>query len=100
MSYEQPGEQQPEQSTSLEGILIAHVVCGATATLVLLPFGVLIPRYARALSTGRWWFTLHMAVQIIGIILALVALGTGFAQGGAEGAAHPVSLMNRSCGPN
>jgi hypothetical protein len=95
MSYEQPyaqpSEQQQSGSEPLEGILIAHVVCGAAATLVLLPFGVLIPRYARALSTGRWWFPLHMAVQIIGIILALVALATGFAQGGAEGAAHPVS---------
>jgi hypothetical protein len=95
MSYEQPGEQESPQSAPLEGILIAHVVCGAAATLVLLPFGVLIPRYARALSTGQWWFTLHMAVQIIGIILALIALATGFAQGGAEGAAHPVSLLQR-----
>jgi hypothetical protein len=95
MSYEQPGEQESPQSAPLEGVLIAHVVCGAAATLVLLPFGVLIPRYARALSTGRWWFTLHMAVQIVGIILALIALATGFAQGGAEGAAHPVSLINR-----
>jgi hypothetical protein len=95
MSYEQPGEQESPQSAPLEGVLIAHVVCGAAATLVLLPFGVLIPRYARALSTGRWWFTLHMAVQIIGIILALIALATGFAQGGAEGAAHPVSLIQR-----
>jgi len=95
MSYEQPREQESPQSEPLEGVLIAHVVCGAAATLVLLPLGVLIPRYARALSTGRWWFILHMAVQIIGIILALIALGTGFAQGGAEGAAHPVSLIKK-----
>jgi hypothetical protein len=77
-------------SAPLPQILIAHVVCGAAATLVLLPLGVLIPRYARALSGRQWWFPLHIIVQLAGIVLALVALGTGFNMGGVPGSAHPV----------
>jgi hypothetical protein len=79
-------------SSPLSPVLIAHVVCGATATLVLLPLGVLIPRYGRAVTNGRWWFPVHMAVQIIGLALAIVAIATGYNMGGGGGPAHPVSL--------
>jgi len=81
-----------QTSVTLDPILIAHVACAAAATLFLLPLGVLIPRYARALSTRRWWFPVHMIVQLVGIVLALVALGTGFHLGGEGGDTHPVSL--------
>lgn len=74
-------------------ILLAHVVCGALATLLLLPLGVLIPRYGRAFSRGRWWFPLHMAAQLIGVILAITALATGYNMGAAPGTAHPVSPL-------
>jgi len=77
--------------TTVSRILVAHVVCGALATLLLLPLGVLIPRYARAMSKGRWWFPLHMGVQLGGTALAIAALAIGYQMGAAEGTAHPVS---------
>lgn len=77
-------------SLSVSRILVAHVVCGALATLLLLPLGVLIPRYARALGTGRWWFPVHMGVQLIGTALAIAALTIGYHMGAADGTAHPV----------
>jgi hypothetical protein len=77
--------------TTVSRTLVAHVVCGALATLLLLPLGVLIPRYARALSKGRWWFPLHMGVQLGGTALAIAALVIGYQMGAAEGTAHPVS---------
>jgi protein-S-isoprenylcysteine O-methyltransferase Ste14 len=82
---------------SISPVLAAHVACGALATLLLLPLGVLIPRYGRALSRGRWWFPLHMAVQFIGVILAVAALALGYKMGSAPGTAHPVSLAG-GCG--
>lgn len=82
-------------SFPLSPILIAHVVCGAAATLVLLPLGVLIPRYVRLFSGRRWWFPVHAIVQLAGIVLALVALGTGFNMGGVPGSVHPVSNRER-----
>jgi hypothetical protein len=78
--------------TTISRILVAHVVCGTLATLLLLPLGVLIPRYARALSKGRWWFPLHMGVQLGGTAFAIAALAIGYQMGAAEGTAHPVSL--------
>jgi hypothetical protein len=86
-----------QASTTLPAVLVAHVACGAAATLLLLPLGVLIPRYGRALSKGRWWFPLHMAVQLIGSIAAVVAVATGSNLGGEDGAAHPVSLATARC---
>lgn len=83
-------------SLSLPRILAAHAVCGAVATLILLPLGVLIPRYGRAFSKGRWWFPLHMVAQLIGVILAIAAMGTGYTMGGVDGTAHPVSSW--TCG--
>jgi hypothetical protein len=77
--------------TKVSRILVAHVVCGALATLLLLPLGVLVPRYARAMSKGRWWFPLHMGVQLGGTALAIAALAIGYQMGAAEGTAHPVS---------
>jgi hypothetical protein len=59
--------------------------------LLMLPLGVLIPRCGRALSKGRWWFLLHMATQLLGVMLVIVALATGYKMGAAEGTAHPVS---------
>jgi hypothetical protein len=96
-----PSQSMPASSASPEGanvfpttvshILIAHVVCGALATLLLLPLGVLIPRYARAMSKARWWFPLHMGVQLGGTALAIAALAIGYQMGAADGTAHPVS---------
>lgn len=77
--------------TTVSRILIAHVVCGALATLLLLPLGVLIPRYARAMSKGRWWFPLHVGLQLGGTALAVAALAIGYQMGAADGTAHPVS---------
>jgi hypothetical protein len=80
---------------SIETLVLVHVACGAAATLLFLPLGVLIPRYGRALTRGRWWFPTHMAVQLIGTILAIVAIATGSNLGGAEGASHSVSTVSR-----
>lgn len=83
----------PTASALVPAILVAHVVCGALATLLLLPLGVLIPRYGRALSKGRWWFPVHIWVQVIGVILVIAALAIGYQMGAEEGTAHPVSRL-------
>jgi hypothetical protein len=57
----------------------------------------LIPRYGRALSKGRWWFLLHMATQLVGVILVIVALATGYKMGAAEGTAHPACRCPGIC---
>ena len=55
-------------------ILIAHVSCGALATMLLLPLGVLIPRLARAMSVHRWWFPVHAALNgLLGMGLVVAA---------------------------
>ena len=59
-------------------LLVAHAVCGALATMVFLPLGVLIPRYARGLGTARWWLPIHGAVNgVLGGLLVLVAYTIG-----------------------
>ncbi|WVF69342.1 hypothetical protein IAT40_004118 [Kwoniella sp. CBS 6097] len=60
-----------------KGILIAHVVCGALATMAILPIGILVPRIARGLTTSRWWFPVHAALNGIlgfGLIVAAFAI--------------------------
>ncbi|GFZ42603.1 hypothetical protein JCM24511_00319 [Saitozyma sp. JCM 24511] len=52
-------------------MLIAHVVCGAFATMLVIPAAVLVPRYARGLSDSRWWFPVHGSAMGI-VALALV----------------------------
>ena len=55
-------------------LLVAHAVCGALATMVFLPLGVLISRYARGSGTARWWLPVHGAVNgVLGGVLVLVA---------------------------
>ncbi|OCF41515.1 hypothetical protein I317_04718, partial [Kwoniella heveanensis CBS 569] len=62
---------------SNKNILIAHVVCGALATMAVLPIGILVPRIARGLTTSRWWFPVHAAMNGIlgfGLIVAAFAI--------------------------
>lgn len=55
-------------------MLIAHAVCGAIATVFLLPMGVLIPRIARGINLSRWWFPAHGAINgIISSVLIITA---------------------------
>lgn len=44
-------------------LLVAHMVCGALATLLFLPLGAIIPRIARTYTTRRWWFPVHATTQ-------------------------------------
>ncbi|WVQ96841.1 hypothetical protein IAU59_003948 [Kwoniella sp. CBS 9459] len=65
------------ESGSSKNILIAHVVCGALATMAVLPIGILVPRIARGLTTSRWWFPVHAALNGIlgfGLIVAAFAI--------------------------
>ena len=71
-------------------LIVVHVILGAVATMLFLPSGIVIPRYARGLVTARWWFPLHLAVQGLGAVAGLGALGTAFSLGGAGGSAHQV----------
>ncbi|WWD18392.1 hypothetical protein CI109_102842 [Kwoniella shandongensis] len=60
--------------------LIAHVAVGAVATMAVLPIGIIIPRIARGLSTKRWWFPAHAAVNgLIGMGLVIAAFGIAVA---------------------
>lgn len=59
---------------------IAHAACGALATMLVLPAGVFVARYARGLSAGRWWFTTHTATQaLVGFGLVCAAFGIAWA---------------------
>jgi hypothetical protein len=82
-------------SSSGRNILVAHVVTGALATMLFLPLGILTPRYARGLTTKRWWFPAHSAnngVIAFALVIAAYAIGQskfGDAQGSSP---HPVGL--------
>ncbi len=71
-------------------VIVVHVVLGALATMLLLPTGVMIPRYARGLTTARWWFPVHMGVQGLTVVIGVGALATAFWLGGAGGSSHQV----------
>jgi hypothetical protein len=80
---------------SQRGILVAHVVTGALATMLFLPLGILTPRYARGLTTKRWWFPAHSAnngIIAFALIITAYAIGRnkfGDAQGDSP---HPVRV--------
>jgi len=88
-------------SSSGRNILVAHVVTGALATTLFLPLGILTPRFARGLTTKRWWFPAHSAnngVIAFGLVIAAYAIGQskfGDAQGSSP---HPVSVRLLLCG--
>lgn len=80
-------------SDSGRSILVAHVVTGALATMLFLPLGILTPRYARGLTTNRWWFPAHSANNgIVAFALVVAAYAIGRAKfGSAQGdSPHPV----------
>lgn len=65
-----------QSGLSRQSILLAHVVCGALATMLFLPVGVLVPRIARGLTTKRWWFAVHSVVNgLVGMVLVVAAYG-------------------------
>lgn len=63
--------------------------------MLVLPLGTLVPRFARGLTTKRWWFPVHSAVNgIIGFGLVIVAFGiarSNFEREEGLDAAHRVS---------
>ena len=73
-------------------VIKVHVILGSLATMLFLPLGILIPRYARGLSTARWWFPAHMTVQGLAALLAIGALGIALYLGGAGGSSHQVRV--------
>ena len=80
---------------SRQSVLLAHVVCGALATMLFLPIGVLVPRIARGLTSKRWWFPVHSAVNgLVGTVLVVAAYGTarGELHRAAVSSVHRVSL--------
>ncbi|AFR95058.2 hypothetical protein C343_03148 [Cryptococcus neoformans C23] len=65
----------PADSTSRQA-LIAHVACGAVATMALFPSGILVPRIARGLTGKRWWFPVHGVVNgLLGFGFVVAAFG-------------------------
>lgn len=75
-------------------VIVVHVVFGALATMFLLPIGIMIPRYARGLTTARWWFPLHTGVQGLAVVAGVGALATALWLGGAGGSNHQVGLSH------
>ncbi|WWC70667.1 uncharacterized protein I206_104618 [Kwoniella pini CBS 10737] len=68
-----------------KNILIAHVVCGASATMFILPIGILVPRLARGFTLKRWWFPVHGALNgliAFGLIVAAFAIALANFSGG------------------
>lgn len=60
-----------------KSLIVAHVACGALATMLFLPFGILTARWCRAVSIrARLWFPVHSSSN--GII-ALSLIVTAFA---------------------
>ncbi|ADV21802.1 Conserved hypothetical protein [Cryptococcus gattii WM276] len=79
----------PSDSASHQA-LIAHVACGAVATMVLFPSGILVPRIARGLTEKRWWFAVHGVVNgLLGFGLVIAAFGIAKANfSGGYNSAH------------
>jgi uncharacterized membrane protein YidH (DUF202 family) len=81
-------------------MLVAHVVCGALATMCFLPIGVLVPRFARGLTTASWWFALHSVINGIiafGLILAAFGIAVSSFDGGIN-STHRVRFLFDSLG--
>ena len=94
-STETTGSSSESSDSSDRNILVAHVVTGALATMLFLPLGILTPRYARGLTTKRWWFPAHSANNgVIAFALVIAAYAIGQAKfGDATGdSPHPVGL--------
>jgi hypothetical protein len=70
-------------------MLIAHVVCGAFATML---------RYARGLSDSRWWFPVHgsaMGIVALGLVTAAFIIAVTNFTGGFN-SNHRVSYIRYS----
>ncbi|GFZ45290.1 hypothetical protein JCM24511_03016 [Saitozyma sp. JCM 24511] len=71
-------------SGTSRSILIAHIVCGALATMFFLPVGILVPRIARGLSSRRWWFPIHstgMGIFAFGFVVAAFSIARTYFPG-------------------
>jgi hypothetical protein len=78
-------------------MLIAHVVCGALATMLVIPAAVLVPRYARGLSNSRWWFPVHgsaMGIVALALVVAAFIIAVTNSTGGFN-SYHRVSNWER-----
>ncbi|KLT45738.1 hypothetical protein CC85DRAFT_299386 [Cutaneotrichosporon oleaginosum] len=71
--------------------VVAHAVCGALATMLLLPVGVMAARAPRAFTGKRWWFPLHAGVQALAATFVLAAFGIAW----ARFTLHPVNTPHR-----
>lgn len=66
--------------------VIAHMVIGGIVTMIIIPFAVLVPRFARGLTTKRWWLPVHsgiagvlaFALVAVTFIIAASSFGVGF----------------------
>lgn len=76
-------------------LLLAHAVCGSLGTMVFIPLGVIIPRYARGLGTKRWWLPVHGVMNgLLGGVLVLITYiiaRTTFHRHTSERSVHRVS---------
>ncbi|KAK4687769.1 hypothetical protein P7C73_g2349, partial [Tremellales sp. Uapishka_1] len=73
-----PGVPSGSKDGDMHGLYVAHAVVGSLATMFFLPLGILLPRYARGLTTARWWFPIHAAWQgLIAFALVIAAFGLG-----------------------
>lgn len=74
-------------------VLIAHIVCGAIAVMMVLPGGVVVPRITRGLTTSRWWFQFHAINQgLTSLALVCAAYGIARSFGG------PIDTRHRKTG--
>lgn len=78
-----------KQNGSPAFVLIAHIVCGVLAVMLVLPGGVVVPRITRGLTTSRWWFHFHIVNQgITAVALVCAAFGIGLTFGGELDSRH------------
>jgi hypothetical protein len=73
-----------------------HAMCMFLAWGILLPVGVLIPRYFKSLGTV--WFLLHRIIQCAGAFFAVVGFGFSFVLTGDLGKEHFTSAPHQMVG--
>ncbi|BEJ18245.1 hypothetical protein CspHIS471_0705220 [Cutaneotrichosporon sp. HIS471] len=71
--------------------VVAHVVCGALATMLLIPVGIMAARAPRAFTSKRWWFPLHAGTQVLAAVFVLAAFGIAW----GRFVFHPVNTPHR-----
>lgn len=77
---------------SPRGAVVAHAACGALATMLILPVGIMAARAPRAFTAKRWWFPLHAGIQgVLGLGLVLAAFGIAW----SKFSLHPVDTPHR-----